>query len=157
MWNRPGTSWTGTKWPRDDEFRREFVRFQLYVPARLKRTLLVLRSLEESFGVKEEPAFTDEITIEHIMPQKLSDRWKKHLGPNARETHDEWLHTVGNLTLTGYNSSLGNKSFSYKKRKLQSAKFELSTSIQEYDEWTGDSIQDRGEKLAERALAIWKR
>ena len=145
------------RWPADEEFRREFVRFQLYVPSRLKRTMLVLKSLDASFGDKETPEFTDGITIEHIMPQSLSDGWKTRLGINAKETHDQWLHTVGNLTLTGYNSDLGNKSFPYKKKKLRNSKFALSSAIQEFDEWNERAITTRGNELAKRALEIWER
>ena len=145
------------RWPEDQDFRQEFVRFQLYVPSRLKRTLLVLKSLEESFGNNETPEFTDGITIEHVMPQSLSVQWTAHLGSNANETHEQWLHTVGNLTLTGYNASLGNGSFSYKKKKLEGANFELSSSIQEFEKWNEETIQMRGSDLAERALTIWSR
>ena len=144
-------------WPSDDRFLDGFIRFRLYVPARLQRTRLILDSLQRSFCQKEPPALTGQITIEHIMPQKLSDEWITDLGSNSIDVHAQWLHTVGNLTLTGYNPELGNMPFPDKKAKLACANFALSSSIQEYDAWTGDSIQERGCELAERALQIWSR
>ena len=77
---------------------------------------------------------------------------------NCSEVHDKWLHTVGNLTLTGYNAPLGNKPFSEKKKALAKSKFALSVSIQDFDVWNEESIRKRGEYLAELALKdVWKR
>ena len=147
------------RWPLDDEFLSQFVRFHLYNPARLSRTRLVLETLEKSFGHKETPEFTKDITIEHIMPQTLSDEWERHLGEKASGIHDQWLNTIGNLTLTGYNPSLGNMPFSDKKKMLAPAKanFELSRSIQDFGKWNEDAIQCRGNELAIRATKIWAR
>ena len=145
-------------WPSDDAFCEAFIRFQLYVPSRLKRTRLILDSLELSFEGKEAPEFTPEITIEHIMPQTLSDEWKESLGSNAKEIHDQWLHTVGNLTLTGYNPALGNMPFLDKKKKVfAEANFKLSSSLKKLDKWNAITIERRGRELAERALQIWPR
>lgn len=96
------------QWPADGEFQDVFVRFRLYVRGRLDRTRLVLTTLERSFGHKESPGMSDGITIEHIMPQTLSAEWREMLGPSALEVHTEWLDTVGNLTLSGYNPDLSN-------------------------------------------------
>ena len=145
-------------WPSDNEFAESFVHFRLYVPARLKRTRLILHSLELSFGSKETPEFTSEITIEHIMPQTLSNEWRSQLGQSAAETHDQWLHTVGNLTLTGYNPVLGNMLFLDKKQKVfAEANFELSGSLKELDMWNAGTIEKRGRELAEQAVKIWPR
>ena len=144
-------------WPSDDRFREGFIRYHLYVPARLTRTRLILTSLERSFNHKETPEITGQITIEHVMPQTLSDEWIETLGSNSVESHARWLHTVGNLTMTGYNSPLGNRSFADKKEILADSNFALTTSILESDEWNADTIQQRGCELAERALQIWPR
>ena len=145
-------------WPSDNAFAESFVHFRLYVPARLKRTRLILHSLELSFGSKETPEFTPEITIEHIMPQTLSNEWRCHLGQSAAETHDKWLHTVGNLTLTGYNPVLGNMPFLDKKQNVfAEANFELSGSLKELDKWNAGTIEKRGRELAEQAVKIWPR
>lgn len=149
---------SNNRWPSDDEFRSKFVDFHLYTRGRLGRTRLVLDSLERSFGHKETPDLTgDKITIEHIMPQSLSDWWKNALVPDYSETHTQWLDTVGNLTLTGYNSELGNCPFHEKKDMLADSNFALSASILQVENWDATAIQQRGELLADRALGIWKR
>ena len=145
------------EWPSDDEFRSEFVGFRLYLRSRLERTRLVLRTLEQSFGHNEVPEFTDKITIEHIMPQTLSDDWKRDIGANALAVHVQWLDTIGNLTMSGYNPNLSNLPFSEKKVILADSKFDLSASLQDFDEWNDVTIQQRGTELAERAVSIWAR
>ena len=145
------------RWPRDDEFRAKFVEFRLYIRARLNRTRLILNSLEHSFAHKETPELTSSITIEHIMPQSLSDWWKESLGSNYPEIHEQWRDTVGNLTLSGYNPDLGNRPFPEKKRLLAKSNFALSDSIQTAENWNATTIKERGELLADQALLIWKR
>lgn len=146
------------EWPSDDQFQEEFVRFRLYVNARGDRGKLVLASLEGSFGNKEAPEISDQITIEHIMPKTLSPEWSQALGPNARDIHVRWLDTPGNLTLTGYNPELSNKPF-LEKRELLGAKtnFALSKMLLDRDQWDDEAIEQRGRVLAERAVSIWPR
>lgn len=148
---------SNNQWPSDDEFHAAFVNFRLYIPSRLNRTRLVLNTLERSFGHKETPELTTDITIEHIMPQTLSDEWKKALGIEASAIHGRWLDTVGNLTLSGYNPSLGNKPFAEKRCLLTKANFALTESILKVDEWDEAAIQARGNELADLALGIWRR
>lgn len=147
------------RWPNDADFVPAFIQFPLYTASRVQgsRLTLVLWSLERAFGHKESPAQTDKITVEHIMPQALTDDWEKELGSDWSEVHDKWLHTVGNLTLTGYNAPLGNKPFSEKKRELAGSNFALSSSIQNFAVWNEESIQQRGAELAKLALQVWKR
>ncbi len=147
-----------SRWPADSEFREKFIQYRLYNPYRLSRTRLILDTLQISFGDKEGPDLSKpQITIEHIMPQTLSEEWECYLGTDATDIHNRWLHTIGNLTLTGYNSQLGNMPFSDKKPKLSKSNFRLSDSIQIHDKWNEESIQHRGSKLAERALRLWPR
>ena len=145
------------RWPNNNEFRSAFVEFPIYSPTRNNRTNLVLWTLERAFGHKEQPEPTNDITIEHIMPQTLSREWVNELGANASEVHERWLHTIGNLTLSGYNPPLGNKPFSEKKLVLAKANFALSASVKDFEEWNETSIQRRGDELAELALQKWKR
>lgn len=148
---------SNNRWPRDDEFRAKFVDFRLYIRGRLNRTRLVLDSLERSFAHKETPELTSNITIEHIMPQSLSDWWKDSLGSNYSEIHEQWLNTVGNLTLSGYNPDMGNSPFPEKKEILAESNFALSDYIQTVENWHAAAIKERGELLADQALQIWKR
>ena len=145
------------RWPLDDEFRSKFVNFRLYIPSRLNRTRLVLTTLERSFGHKEVPDMTSDITIEHIMPQTLSSEWKEGLGEGATDIHERWLDTVGNLTLSGYNPNLGNKPFAEKRTLFAKTKFSLSESLQAVDEWNEAAMQRRGSELADRAVRVWGR
>lgn len=145
------------RWPSDDQFRSAFIKFHLYNPSRQNRTRLILTTLECSFGHKEPPGLTNAISIEHIMPQTLSPEWEEYLGENASEIHTEWLHTIGNLTLTGYNPELSNKPFKEKKPVLCKSNFALSKSILKVDEWNATTIEKRGDELAKRALHSWKR
>ena len=143
-------------WPTDEEFKHAFLGFHVY-SRRLARTRLILESLEESFGHKESPEITEEITVEHVMPQTLTTDWEEMLGPHAADVHSQWLHTPGNLTLTGYNPELGNASFYKKKELLEYAKFSLTHAILKCGQWDENEIKTRGEALAERAVQIWSR
>ena len=73
------------------------------------RTKMLLDKIENSIG--KEHVNTNEYTIEHIMPQNLSKAWKQNLGSEYKQVHEKYLHTIGNLTLTGYNSEYQNKCF----------------------------------------------
>ena len=143
--------------PSDSRFEAAFSGFELYGK---KYAFDVLQQLEHSFGNKEAPN-ADQATIEHIMPQMLSKEWKDDLGPNAKEIREQWLHTVGNLTFSGYNSGLTNKRFSM---KLQGAgeilgyiksNFELTKMVLENSKWGAKEIEARGRELAQRATMIW--
>src|SRR5436305_13939709 len=74
----------------------------------------------------KEPVDTEALTIEHVMPRTPTDWWRQHLGEDWEVVHDEWLDTVGNLTLTGYNSELSNSDFPTKKKHLQASHVELN-------------------------------
>jgi Protein of unknown function DUF262/Protein of unknown function (DUF1524) len=90
------------RWPTDAEFAGSWVRSALYGS---RACQVVLECLEQSYGHHEIVGFA-ESSIEHVMPQTLTPEWYEMLGANAAEIHAEWLHTIGNLTLTGYNPSL---------------------------------------------------
>ena len=145
------------KWPSDEDFLQHFVEFPLYSRGRIARTRLILWTMEHSFKHKETPEQTDKITIEHIMPQTLSDEWKVYLGNDWSDIHTQWLDTAGNLTLSGYNPELGNKPYSEKRQLLHESHFALSKSLECFESWNPDSIQERAKELAARALDIWKR
>ena len=145
-------------WPNDDTFIRGLARRRLYIPSRLARARLILDALERKLAGKEAADLSDEnITIEHIMPQKLTNEWRDALGADADVVHERWLHTLGNLTLTGYNSELSNMSFGDKKAILTESKFSLNSSLKDVDEWNAETIERRGRELAERATTIWRR
>ena len=82
------------------------------------------------------------ITIEHIMPQKLEDSWKLELGDNYQEIHKIYLHNIGNLILTEFNSEIGNKSFEEKKRKLTTSSLNYRLDIINKNTWNEQSIKE---------------
>ena len=140
--------------PRNAEFRRNLFSMKMYGGGeRAVKTKLILERLEESFGHKEEVQAKD-LTIEHIMPQTLTDWWKTHLGDNWEHIHERYVHTIGNLTLTGYNPALSNSSFEDKKKIYAASHVEITKSISG-EKWTEQEIKDRIEQLYERAIVVW--
>ena len=150
--------WRG--WPNDDAFIRGLAGRRLYVPSRLARTRLILDTLELKMTTEEAVDMSNEkITIEHIMPQKLTREWRNALGPDADEIHARWLHTLGNLTLAlnARNSKMSDKPFLEKKTVLEKSNFALNSSLKDLDEWNAETIERRGRKLAELAAKHWTR
>jgi len=145
------------EWPTDKAFHEAFQTTRVYIPGRLSRTRLILTSLEQSYEHHEQIVMTDQITIEHLMPQTLNDDWLSELGDDALETHENYLHTVGNLTYSGYNYDMGNMPFVKKKETLGLSHFELNRRIIRAETWDANAIRSRAQELADRALAIWKR
>lgn len=144
----------GRRWPADEEFRQAVARYPLYLDSRPDQRRLVLETLEESYGHKEPPAL-ETTTIEHVMPQTLTDAWRKILGPEAERVHAKLLHIVGNLTLTGYNPELSNSPWSDKRILLASSHLEMNKAIASHDSWGEPEIMARAHQLAERCIIAW--
>lgn len=144
----------GRRWPRDEDFHEGVLRLPLFIEGRYKQRRLILETLEESYGSKESVVLS-ELSIEHVMPQTLSEEWKDALGESDVAKHSRVLHLLGNLTLTGYNSELSNSVFSVKREKLAQSNIEMNKEISRETEWTPAQIEERGKKLAERALEMW--
>lgn len=142
-------------YPSDNDFREEMASSILYGPGeKRERVKFILERLEDSFCHKEQVA-SESLTVEHVMPQTLSQWWQSHLGDDCEDVHEDLLHTLGNLTLTGLNSELSNLSFPDKQRILSASHLELNKSVAENESWRANDIQRRGAELAERALTIW--
>jgi len=88
-----------------------------------------------------------EITIEHIMPQKLNDTWRNELGDNWEEIHNKYLHNIGNLILTEFNSEMGNRSFNEKKERLNSSNLSYRHDIINRNTWNEQSITEHQENM----------
>ncbi len=97
------------RFPNNDEFKKLFITIDFY---NFQKREYFFERLE-NFDTKE-PVDTQECTIEHIMPQTLTEEWKRDLGGNFQAIHDKYLHTIGNLTKTGYNKEYSNNSFQKK-------------------------------------------
>lgn len=142
------------RWPTDDAFREGLQRLPLYTDGRPGQRRLVLETLEESYGSKE-PVDLPALTIEHVMPQTLTEGWAAALGEGADERHQKTVHTLGNLTLTGYNPELSNKPFPVKREKLAQSNVAMNKEIALENGWGFAQIEERGRRLAQRALGIW--
>jgi uncharacterized protein with ParB-like and HNH nuclease domain len=146
----------GRGYPKDSEFFNRFKETRFYGGGdRVVKTKLILETLEENFAHKEAVPFNS-LTIEHVMPQTLSNWWKNELGEEYEETHEIFLHTIGNLTLTAYNTELSNDSFHVKKKTYNDSHLELNKHFALLDHWKREQIEARSEALAESALEIWK-
>lgn len=148
------------RFPNNEEIENTFLLRNIYtVKANYKK--YILYSLERSFS-NEIVDLTSQISIEHIMPQSIENNiyWQNILGDNWQDIHQKYLHTIGNLTLTAYNSNLSNKTFIEKKEMLVSgynnSSFNLSKTLKSYSTWTELEIIDRSKFLIKQAIKIWK-
>jgi uncharacterized protein with ParB-like and HNH nuclease domain/predicted transport protein len=143
------------RFPADDEFIRQIQLRNLY---KFNRRAYWLRRFE-NHGRKERVVVQD-YTIEHILPQNenLSAAWKAELGEDWERIQAQYLHALGNLTLTGYNSEYSDRSFQ-KKRDMpggfKESPLKLNQGIGACDVWDESAIQARGQKLAKMAANIW--
>lgn len=143
------------RFPPDDEFRRELQVKDLYS---FRNRSYWLRRLENYDHKERVPV--DEYTIEHILPQNenLSEQWKKELGPEWERIQKTWLHTLGNLTLTGYNPELSDRPFAEKrdmKGGFKESPLHLNRGLGSLEHWTEETIKDRAANLADRAVVVW--
>ena len=146
---------SGRAYPRDDEFRERLGSARLYGGGgRREKTKLILERLEDALGHKELVPSTS-LTIEHVLPQTLNDFWKEHLGASWEEDHEQLLHTLGNLTLTGYNPELSNAPFEEKKKLFAASHVELNRYFKSVSMWTAVEIERRSEVLIDLSLTVW--
>lgn len=103
---------------------------------------LILGKIEENNSKVSVDFRNPKITIEHIMPQKLDDSWKVELGEHFDEIHKNYLHNIGNLILTEFNSEIGNKSFEEKKRKLNTSSLNYRLDVINRSIWNEQSIKE---------------
>ncbi|PUD50909.1 DUF262 and DUF1524 domain-containing protein [Helicobacter pylori] len=144
------------KFPKDSEFKDSLITKELYDPKKTKKIKSFLERLE-NFDTKE-PVDTQECTTEHIMPQTLEEEWERDLGENFQAIHDKYLHTIGNLTLTGYNQEYSNKSFQEKRdmeKGFKQSPLRLNQSLRDLEVFGEEQIKKRANDLADWALKIW--
>ncbi|GAA8824541.1 hypothetical protein HpRN126_13710 [Helicobacter pylori] len=144
---------TTGKFPKDSEFKDSFITIDFY---KFKKNKYFFERLE-NFDTKE-PVNTEECTIEHIMPQTLTEEWERDLGGNFQAIHDKYLHTIGNLTLTGYNQEYSNNSFQEKRdmeKGFKQSPLKLNQSLKDLESFGEKEIEKRANDLADWALKIW--
>ena len=146
----------GGRFPSDEEFQAAFMVKDIYNLRLRKYLLSKLENYDDKVLVNVENC-----TIEHIMPQneRLSPAWQAELGPNWKEIQARYLHTIGNLTLTGYNSELGDRPFAEKRDMLKAgfayAPIRLSRNLATVDHWNEQEIKNRAQELADIAVKVW--
>ena len=143
------------RFPNDEEFIREIKVRDLY---NFRSRSYWLRRLENHD--RKEPVPVDEYTIEHIMPQNpdLSQPWRDDLGSDWERIHAEMLHTLGNLTLTGYNSEYSDRPFQEKRDMtggFGESPLKLNQGLGQVETWNESAISARAERLASLAVKVW--
>lgn len=144
----------------DNDVRHAVRSLPFYTNGRAAQRSLVLRWLEESYGSKE-PVSVGKLTIEHVLPQSLNPEWRQMLvadlepAEDVAEVHASLVHTLGNLTLTGYNAELGNSPFAVKKVQLAKSGVRLTQDIVACVRWGRPQIHARAEALAEQIIGYW--
>ncbi|MFA8030130.1 DUF262 domain-containing protein [Helicobacter pylori] len=150
-----GSLTNNQKFPNDDEFKDRLITIAFYNKFK-KKTKCFLERLE-NFDTKE-PVDTQKCTTEHIMPQKFTEEWERDLGENFQAIHDKYLHTIGNLTLTGYNPEYRNKSFQEKRdmeKGFKDSPLRLNQGLRDLKSFGEEEIKKRANDLADLALKIW--
>jgi len=143
------------RFPTDDEFRRDLHTRDLY---NFRSRSYWLRRLENHD--RKERVLVDEYTIEHILPQnpELSPAWQQAVGSEWQRVQQQWLHTLGNLTLTGYNAEYSDRPFAEKrdmKGGFKESPLKLNAGLGQLDVWDESAIQKRAGRLADKALTVW--
>ena len=143
------------RFPSDDDFVSALQESELY---KLRLCWHVLSQFENAG--QSEPSPVSEYSIEHIMPQSIDDvpQWKEMLGKDWEDVHKTWLHRLGNLTLTAYNSSYSNRPFEEKKTVaggFEQSAVRLNRYVRQQTKWTASEMEKRARSLAHRAIDIW--
>lgn len=149
---------TYKRFPSDYEVREKLQTKDIY-HFRLRKYLL--EALENYYHKEPIDLNTANYTIEHIMPQNIEHNllWQQMLGEDWQEVHSLYLHTLGNLTITGYNAEMSNKSFGEKvngESGFKHSHLKLNESIVQCDVWNKKAIQRRTNILTDIILKIWK-
>jgi uncharacterized protein with ParB-like and HNH nuclease domain/alkylated DNA nucleotide flippase Atl1 len=145
------------RFPDDEEFSKHLRDEDIFG---LKRAPYFFAKLENDSH--KEPINIGDYTIEHIMPQneKLSPVWQNMLGPDWQDVQARLLHTLGNLTLTGYNPELSDKPFVEKRDMaggFRDSHLQLNKELAGLDTWDEGEILKRADRLAQQAVALWAR
>ncbi|WP_154410602.1 DUF262 and DUF1524 domain-containing protein [Helicobacter pylori] len=141
------------RFPNNDEFKDRFITIDFYEFQKKKYFFERLENFD-----RKERVYTHEYTIEHIMPQTLMEEWERDLGENFQAIHDKYLHTIGNLTLTGYNHEYSNKSFQEKRdmeKGFKDSPLRLNQGLRDLKSFGEEEIKKRANDLADLALKIW--
>lgn len=153
---------SSSRFPSDTEFRQAFPTRNLYnIRPQWRDYIYDVLENRESHDVRDISSALrhSKVSIEHVMPQKLTPAWRKELGPDAQQIHETWLHRIGNLTVTGYNSKYSNSPYMEKKTMpngFDDSPYRLNDVMKEHDHWGLEQLQLRSDALTEVALEYWQ-
>ncbi|MCU4493417.1 DUF262 domain-containing protein [Acinetobacter guillouiae] len=150
-----------SRFPNDEEFEQALFSRNIYAMSSKNKAYLF--SFLENGESKEQVNVIERIkdgiyTIEHIMPQTLSQIWQKELGEKSQQIHEKWLHTLPNLTLTGYNSKYSNRPFKDKldiENGFKDSNLRLNQYVRECQKWTEDELIERQNHMSKNSLKLW--
>lgn len=150
------------RFPNDEEFTNALANKQVYLMrGKYKNYLFERFENQGTVEVKDVYTLLDNniYSIEHIMPRHLTTQWQEDLGSSYKEIHETWLNRLGNLTLTGYNPNLSNKSFIEKRDAkvggYSTSGIRMNQKIASLDHWGPDDMEKRSKEMVERAADIW--
>lgn len=143
--------------PNDTAFKEGLMFANVYKNSKMCKYILTILE-NNAFKAKESVRVDSSITIEHIMPQNRNQEWEREVGANYVATHEKFLHTLGNLTLTGYNSELSDKSFVEKKKLISDkSKFvSLNSDVISKEHWNESAILERAKRLSSLMMDFFK-
>ncbi len=150
------------RFPDDKEFTEALSVRQVYTKMKSTNKKYLLERLENNNTVEDKNIYRhleqDIYSIEHIMPQQLTQAWISELGEDYEQIHETWLHRIANLTLTGYNSKYSNSSFAEKRdmeKGFKQSGLRLNAWIAKQEHWGLKELEERNQLLMQTALKTW--
>ena len=147
--------------PSDEEIAGDFTTRQVYKMP-VNQRMFILERMENRDNNERHDVVKEltekNITIEHIMPQTLSDKWKRALGDDWERVHQQYLHTMANITLTGYNSQYSNLTFAEKRdmeKGFKESAFRLNNYVKGCEQWTETELKERQQELLNVFMKLW--
>ncbi|RAV34496.1 hypothetical protein CWC39_02915 [Corynebacterium heidelbergense] len=152
---------TSGEFSNDEQFSERFLSRNFY-NFRLENRRYLFECLEnlDSKDIVDVASGIDagDISIEHIMPQTRTKEWREELGPICEEIHKTWMHRIGNLTVTGYNSEYSNYTFARKKELpggFDSSPYRLNSDVRDASRWDEATMKRRSQRMLQDAINYW--
>ena len=150
----------GGRFPSDIEFREAFQTKDFYAMNKYRGYFFDVLEQGSSKDVRDIAGgiASNDLTIEHIMPQTLNNQWREDLGADYEEIHSVWVNRIANLTITGYNSEYSNRSFQAKltmEDGFKQSPYQLNSYVKNQERWGLEQLEARSKLLADRALELW--
>ena len=150
-----------SSFPKDEEFINGFTTKKVY-SMQAKNKMYIFERLENGSSVEKNDVVGNIeqgiLTIEHIMPQTLNNAWKQELGLYWENIQEKWLHTISNLTLSGYNIKYSNRPFAEKRdmeNGFKESGLRMNHYIAQFSKWTEEELEQRKQELSRMAKTIW--